>query len=408
VLAFYLMTWRAVGRDPPKGTIIPLFHPPAGISPALAGYVNNWGWGDRWRTFTAAALSLAVKGLIVFDDSDDKIVLARREGGGSAADPETLPPGERAMIHWIEGRGGSVTIDKANGKSLKSALAKFQSAIEGENRHRFFKRNAGWFALGVLLTVVALILVLVFGDLTEGEIGLLVATGMISVFAGVLIVPIIRAIFGARRGVRSVVGLAIRLVAIVFFLGIAASVAAPIFQSLPDDFGHTLFAVFLENGFPFVVVGGFAAMNGLFYYLLRAPTAAGRKVMDDIEGLELYIRTAETPRFNAAGAPDLDATQFERLLPYAVALDAEKPWSDAFAKAFARAHPGEDVALAYTPAWHGGHGWRSGDFSRSVASAVTSAQSSFASAMPAPKSSSSGFSGGGSGGGGGGGGGGGW
>jgi uncharacterized membrane protein len=142
---------------------------------------------------------------------------------------------------------------------------------------------------------------------------------------------------------------------------------------------------------------------------LRAPTASGRKVMDDIEGLDLYVRTAETPRFNAADAPDLDATQFERLLPYAVALDAEKPWSEAFAKAFARAHPGEDMAVAYTPAWHGSRGWHGGDFSRSVSSAVSAAQSSFASAMPAPKSSSSGFSGGGgSGGGGGGGGGGGW
>lgn len=32
VLVFYVMTWRAVGRDPPKGTIIPLFHPVAGRS----------------------------------------------------------------------------------------------------------------------------------------------------------------------------------------------------------------------------------------------------------------------------------------------------------------------------------------------------------------------------------------
>jgi len=192
-------------------------------------------------------------------------------------------------------------------------------------------------------------------------------------------------------------------------LGFVTSFGASIYRSLPDDFGRTLFAMLLENGFPFVLVGAFAAMNGLFYYLLRAPTASGRKVMDDIEGLDLYIRTAETPRFNAVDAPDLDATQFERLLPYAVALDAERPWSEAFAKAFARAHPDEDMAVAYAPAWHGDRGWQGGDFSRSVASAVSAAQSSFASAMPAPKSSSSGFSGGGgSGGGGGGGGGGGW
>ena len=100
---------------------------------------------------------------------------------------------------------------------------------------------------------------------------------------------------------------------------------------------------------------------------------------------------------------------FERLLPYAIALEAEKPWSDAFADAFARAHPGDGVSAAYRPAWHGGRGWSGRDFGRSMSSAMSSAQSAFTSAVPAPKSSSSGFSGGGgSGGGGGGGGGGGW
>ena len=70
VLGFYLAAWNAVGRDPPKGTIIPLFHPPKGISPALAGYIDNWGWSEGgWRNFTAATLSLATKGLIVFNDS---------------------------------------------------------------------------------------------------------------------------------------------------------------------------------------------------------------------------------------------------------------------------------------------------------------------------------------------------
>ena len=180
-------------------------------------------------------------------------------------------------------------------------------------------------------------------------------------------------------------------------------------RALPTGFGWTILDAFVNNGFPLALIGGFAVMNGLFYYLLRAPTAAGRAVMDQIEGLELYIRTAETDRLNLAGAPDLNATQFERILPYAVALNAEKPWSEAFTAAFARANPGEDMASAYSPAWHGGSGWSGASFAQSISSTVSSAESSFASSIPAPSSSSSGFSGGGgSGGGGGGGGGGGW
>src|SRR5690606_15517686 len=137
VLVFYLVAWNAVGRDPPKGTIIPLFHPPQGISPALAGYVQNWGWtAGGWRNFTAAMLSLATRGLIVFDDSGRDIVLTRTaepEPGGD----ERLPAGEKVIFDWIERRNGKVTINKANGASLKSTFDKFRSRIETENRGKF-------------------------------------------------------------------------------------------------------------------------------------------------------------------------------------------------------------------------------------------------------------------------------
>src|SRR5262249_30893461 len=39
VLAYYVLAWLRVGRDPPSGTIIPLFGPPAGMSPAATRYI---------------------------------------------------------------------------------------------------------------------------------------------------------------------------------------------------------------------------------------------------------------------------------------------------------------------------------------------------------------------------------
>ena len=405
VLIFYLLAWHAVGRDPPKGTIIPLFHPPSGISPTLAGYVRDYGWRGGWRKFTAAALSLAVKGLLVFDDSGKHIILVRTDRDKPE---ERLPPGENSLLRWVEGRGGRVVINEANGKSLASEFTSFKSSVENESRNRFFRRNLGYFVVGVVLTAASIAIVLFFGGLRDADFGLLVGTVFVGVWLGVFVIPIVRAVF-ITRSVKSIVtvGFAIAVLAII---GIGfASVIGQVVRALPTDFGWTLLDGLLNHGFPLVLIGGFAAMNGLFYYLLRAPTAAGRVVMDQIEGLELYIRTAESNRLNLAGAPDLNATQFERILPYAVALNAEKPWSEAFATAFTRANPGQDVAVAYTPAWHGGQGWSGSHFGNSISSAVSAAESSFQSSIPAPKSSSSGFSGGGgSGGGGGGGGGGGW
>ncbi len=407
VLAFYLLSWHAVGRDPPKGTIVPLFHPPDGISPALAAYVRQWGWSNDWREFTAAAVSLAVKGLLVFDDGDGALTLKRKADAPGPTAAQSLPPGERALLAWVDQQGGLARVDRAHGTSLASALASFRSAIENENRNRFFRRNLGHFAAGLALTGLAIWATFAFGYLGESEIALLVGACVIGAIVGVAVARLVRAVLGPRRP-RTIVAAVINFAALALFGGFAATMLLR--SGLPlGGLRDTLVGAILDHGFPLALVAGFALLNGLFYYLLRAPTAAGRPVMDRIEGFELYLRTAETPRLDVAGAPEITAERFERLLPYAIALGAEEPWSSAFETAFARAHPDEDLRDGYRPAWRGGARWSGDSFGHSVSGAVAAAQASFASAMPEPSSSSSGFGGGGgSGGGGGGGGGGGW
>ena len=215
LLAFYLTMWDAVGRDPPKGTVIPLFHPPENMSPALTAYVKDWGWRGGWRAFTAAMISLAVKGHLVFDGSEDTPVLRRNDTESRNRPAEHgLPAGERAILRWVDNRGGSVTIDKANGTSLASTFSSFKTAIERENRNKFFRRNVGYFAAGLAITAATIFLVLVFGNLREAEIGLMIATVIVCVFIGVfLIMPLIRVVLGGRS-VRSLVMIGIQLLAL--------------------------------------------------------------------------------------------------------------------------------------------------------------------------------------------------
>ena len=66
VLLYNIWAWFAVGRDPEKGTIIPLFHPPESLSPARTHYIHRMGWRrGGWLAFTAGLIDLAVKGLLV-------------------------------------------------------------------------------------------------------------------------------------------------------------------------------------------------------------------------------------------------------------------------------------------------------------------------------------------------------
>ncbi len=139
--------------------------------------------------------------------------------------------------------------------------------------------------------------------------------------------------------------------------------------------------------------------------LVRAPTAEGRALLDEIEGLKLYLSVAERDELARMSGPDapphLDAKRYESLLPFAVALEVEDAWTEKFTAAVGAAAA---AAATNSIGWYRGGGANDlGSLSRAVGSSLTSQIASSSS----PPGSSSGSGGGGSSGGGGGGGGGG-
>jgi uncharacterized membrane protein YgcG len=406
VLGYYAAAWHAVGRDPKAGTIIPLFHPPKGVSPALANYIHSWGFGGGgWRAFTAAALSLAVRGLVVFDEKKGKELTLERTDEQPAGGVHALPPGEQAIFGWVEGKGGRADINRANASSVQSVSKSFRESITVENRDKFFRRNTLYFVGGVVLTVAVFVAIIAFGGLQSDGAMVLFPVGFVGLILGLVVIPTLRIIF-TRASLGATIKASLSLIPV---LGFFIAFGAQFVMAGSGTLVSSIVSGLARNPFPLFLVLVFPALNGLFFYLLRAPTALGRPVMDKLEGFRLYLETAESGRLNITGAPEITTERFEALLPYAVALDVERPWADAFAAALARAHPDDpDPMHHYRPRWSRGHAW-SGDFGRSIASTVTGATTALASAMPRSSSGSSGFSGGGgSGGGGGGGGGGGW
>jgi uncharacterized membrane protein YgcG len=141
--------------------------------------------------------------------------------------------------------------------------------------------------------------------------------------------------------------------------------------------------------------------NLLFGRLLKAPTVAGRSVMDHIEGFRLYLEVAEGDELKLIDEPPLTAELFERYLPAALALEVEQHWAERFSSVFAM------QAAGHSPRWYSGDSWNTRDVARFSSGFSASFSSAIASASTAPGSGSGG-GGGSSGGGGGGGGGGGW
>lgn len=157
-----------------------------------------------------------------------------------------------------------------------------------------------------------------------------------------------------------------------------------------------------------VLVVTVIVVNVVFGFLMRRPTREGRKLLDHIEGLKLYMELAAKEDIarlkhrHSEEPPLLDAERFESLLPYALALGVEEAWTDQFTQAV-----GITEANQTTRNMH----WYHGDIGRSGLASLSNdlgtALSSQISSSSSPPGSSSGGGGGGSSGGGGGGGGGG-
>lgn len=87
----------------------------------------------------------------------------------------------------------------------------------------------------------------------------------------------------------------------------------------------------------------FLFMTPLIYYaLMRAPTVAGRVIMDELDGLRLFLS-------DEAPLPSVSGKQFVELLPFAIALDVEKEWAARFGDALPSA---EDEAAQAVIDWY--------------------------------------------------------
>ncbi|MEH7909999.1 DUF2207 domain-containing protein [Rhizobium laguerreae] len=396
VFAYYTRSWLKVGRDPARGVVVPRWDAPEGISPALVNYIDNKGFsGEGWTALSATALNLAVRGYVKLDDLKNSIVI---QGTGKPLGKEKFQAGEIELLKVAGGAGSTLTIDKANGERVKSVGQAFRSAIEKEHRGKYYNSNLAYTAGGIALSAAALVALFVFGSLNPDTIALLLIPIAISVFIAVFIAGFVRSFHRGRSLFGKIVALVATAIGVFVGVGILAIMVLTFASSLVE----------LHETPMLFAIGGIVLLNVLYVFIMGAPTPLGAKMMDGIDGLRQYLTLAERDRMNTAGAPDMSPRHFETLLPYAVALGVEKPWSRTFETWLAAAATG--AAAAYAPAWYSGN-FNSGSFSDRIGGFSFSMASTIASTIPSPSpsSSSSGFSGGGSsGGGGGGGGGGGW
>jgi hypothetical protein len=73
------------------------------------------------------------------------------------------------------------------------------------------------------------------------------------------------------------------------------------------------------------------ALVFLMHLALKARTPEGQKLVDEIAGFRQFLLSVEADRLSRTPRPQLTPELFERLAPYAFALDVHEAWAEQFA-----------------------------------------------------------------------------
>ena len=383
LLVYYLKTWAIVGRDPKKGTIIPRFEPPEGFSPAAVRYLHKMNFDQK--SFTATVVSLAIKGALTITQDDKKYTLEKI----LTTDSTLLTKGEKKVLQTLFRFHNPIELGKTYQSQIKKAVGVLKKSLIADFTKAYFSKNTKHLipGIGILLVTLAGMVLASSEPLASAGMGL---------WLTVWTVPCVLLgykVFQSWRSPVTGIGDIVGRISITFF-------SVPVFVG--EIIGLYVFPhlVSLHASLFFL---GMLLLTVVFLHLLKAPTLQGRSVMDKIEGFRNYLRIADSERLKILNPPDRTPALFEKYLPYAMALDVERQWSEQFGKVLRQAEGGQ----GYRAKWY--HGPLAGEsFGAMAADLGHGLTGALASTASAPGSSSGIGSGGSSGGGGGGGGGGGW
>ena len=404
VLSYYLIVWFLVGRGPAKSEIVPIYEPPAGVSPAAMRYLVRMGFDDK--TFTTAILDMAVKDYLSIKESGGAYTLKRSKASEQTLAPEEIaaaaklfPQHKRAAHHKhaAEDDGDVATEIKLQTKNhaiLRAAIAAVKQALHAAQHKIYFVTNRRYLIPGVILSVAALVAMMAAETLS-----LRITLGAIVFWLtiwNIFVVLLVRQTLQLWKGTRAAGSTNPKL---------AKQARSSALLTLPfvaaDIVGLCVLG-WVTSVFVLLILLALVGANLLFPSALKAPTLAGRELLDKIEGLRIFLKSVDGNRLNQLMPPEKTPELFDKYLPYALALDCELAWAEQFATVLEDAKQSND----YSPYWYvGNRPYQMNTFPSAFGASFSNA---IASSATTPGSSSGTGGGGFSGGGGGGGGGGGW
>lgn len=377
--AFYYVAWSRAGRDPRRGTVVPIFAPPDDLSPPAMRYVTKMKSDNR--AFAAALVDMGVRGHVRLVEEDRGWLSGKHMRLERLQGKERLADEEQAALNCLCRPGEEIMMEQKNHENFSAAQSALEEILKVRYEGKLFKRNYGWAAGGLFLFIASLWLVCAAVDVATG--GALV--WQVGVVLGILVTCALLwfAFHDSATGKC--------LLSLVGFVGVSTAfvLGMPIFNDALNS-GWWLPLILPLLAAPIVISA---------FWWISAPTPEGRRVLDHVAGFKQYLSITEAERLDRMTPPKETPELFEKYLPFAVALAVENHWAKRFEGVLAAASAQGRQGFA----WYSGAGNPWSNPTGFVDSVGSSLSSAVGAASTTPGSGGSGSSGGGGGGGGGGG-----
>ena len=327
---WFAFAWRKWGKDPSRKAVIPIFSPPGGESPSFLRFARDLK-SDK-TAFTASILNLAVRGALTIEEEKGEdgffskgkstFILHAKDKS-----PEKLKPEEDAvMMHLFPGGADTLVLTNDSAEQISDALAGLRGVMRRRTKE-LYSDNAVKCLPGVLIYAAGTAALYPFSGEYPLNFTLCGICGAVMIFIGM------RKTKKAANSGGQKTAQFIGRIAPPVLIGLIASVTL-----IDSDRAPFTFILFTLS----------AAIISVMKPLMGARTEKGNEMLNAALGLTLYMTTAEKERLEMFNPPTETPELFEKLMPYALALDAANTWGSKFEKILTDAD--------YKPTWYTGPG----------------------------------------------------
>ncbi|WP_038033867.1 DUF2207 domain-containing protein [Thermopetrobacter sp. TC1] len=335
VIAIYATAWWLAGRNPSPAAIALRWEPPENLSPAQAVFLKDVVWRkvpDTHRAFTTALVSLATKRYIGIKRKTDETRLIQLKQADT-----TLPPEEQQLMKILFSDENQLILDKRKSKLAKDIRKRFGRELNTYIEKHFIDKNSNIIKAGIIIAVI-ISLVFIFFDISyilkihSGlfilRLGLFFASIGISPFIYRIIKFIMQSFGHKANNFHAILVLLVTLFIMFFILLPNIPMDPLIIKESNKNFLLEYLSLFLVLlVLPSVIMAA--------WYLLPRPTPEARRLLDELEGLRMFLKSTAGHHPHQAmhlSARPMSASKYQALLPWAVALGVEQEWTSAFRK----------------------------------------------------------------------------